>query len=331
MSRQLDPTMQLALASGVITPFFAAQLTLKSSTQYVWTGVGDLLWNSQMFAGVGSLAKIGTVQEGTDVQAYGTTVTLSGIDPVLLNDSMTDMQPGAPVNLWFGLLANGVIVGAPYLIFSGTMDQPTVSIGGETLTISLALENRMLDLSRASNRRYTSADQRLYYPTDIPGVGNLNMPLKRKLHWATRAYHRFLVDNSKTPFAWGTRDCALFAADAVESITGVDIASEFRGKYTTQLGAMRTIRQITGGTTVADAAAHCANKHGLTEHTHPLVAKRGDLVVIDNGGDLIAGVVHLNGRYVVSVNENGLITLPITNIVRSWSLDAPTTPAKESK
>lgn len=166
MPRQLNGTMQLALYSGLITPFFAAMLTFKSSTQYVWSGVGNLIWNSQTFVGVGSLAKVGTIQEGTDVQAYGTTVSLSGIDPVLLNECMTDMQPGAPVTLWFGLLSNGVVVGTPYQIFSGTMDQPTVSINAETLTITLALENRMLDLSRASNRRYTSADQRLYYPND---------------------------------------------------------------------------------------------------------------------------------------------------------------------
>jgi hypothetical protein len=53
------------------------------------------------------------------------------------------------------------------------------------------------------------------------------------------------------------------------------------------------------------------------------MAKRGDLVIIDNAGTLIAGVVHLNGRHVVSVSETGLVRLPITNVVRAWSLDIP--------
>jgi hypothetical protein len=158
--------MAAALSTGLIKPFFMAELSFKLQRQWVWTGVGNLVWNAQTFVGVGSAAKIGTIQEGTDVHAYGTSVTLSGIDPVLIGECMTDMVPGAQATLWMGLLANGAIIGSPYLLFNGTMDQPTVSVGVDTISITLALETRMLDLSRASNRRYTSADQRLYHPTD---------------------------------------------------------------------------------------------------------------------------------------------------------------------
>lgn len=149
------------------------------------------------------------------------------------------------------------------------------------------------------------------------------MAIQRRQNWDTQHFHQFLLDHANKPFAWGSHDCALFAANAVEAITGVDIAADFRGKYTTQLGALRTISKITDGSTVTDAVAHCAEKHGLVEHVHPLMAKRGDLVIIDNAGTLIAGVVHLNGRHVVSASETGLVRLPITNIVRAWSLDIP--------
>ena len=50
------------------------------------------------------------------------------------------------------------------------------------------------------------------------------------------------------------------------------------------------------------------------------MAKRGDLVVIQNGTTFIAGVVHLNGRHVVSMSEKGLVRLPITKVVRSWGV-----------
>jgi hypothetical protein len=143
--------------------------------------------------------------------------------------------------------------------------------------------------------------------------------LKRTTLWQ-RQFHVFLLERSTTPFAWGANDCALFSADAIQSFTGQDIADDFRGKYTTQIGAFKTVKSITGGSTVADAALYCATKHGLTEHTHSLMAKRGDLVLVDNGGELIAGVVHLNGYNVVSVNEKGIVRLPITAIKRSWSV-----------
>jgi hypothetical protein len=152
------------------------------------------------------------------------------------------------------------------------------------------------------------------------------MPLTKLPHWRTRTFDPFLRERAQMPFAWGSNDCALFAADAILANTGTDVADDFRGKYTTQLGAIRTIQQVTGGTTVADAAAYCATKHGLVEHTHPLMAKRGDLVVIENDGNLIAAVVHLNGYHAVSVSETGLVRLPIAdhngkpNVVRAWSI-----------
>lgn len=146
------------------------------------------------------------------------------------------------------------------------------------------------------------------------------MPLIRHTDWDIKAFHQFLLEQATAPFQWSVNDCCMFAANAIQSFTDTDIADEFRGKYSTELGAFKLIKQITGGTSVEDAAAYCATKHGLVEHKFPLMAKRGDLVVVDNGGNLIAGVVHLNGRHVISVSEDGLVRLPITEVKRSWSV-----------
>lgn len=169
MPRQLDPTMAAALATNAIQPFMAAALTFASKTVYCWSGVGTLVISGQTYEGIGSLAKVGTIQEAADSNsnAYGTTVTLSGIDPDLLQESMTDCQPGAAAMIWFGLLANGVILGTPYLVFSGTMDQPTITWNENTISITLALETKILDLQRARNSRYTQAEQARLYPSDI--------------------------------------------------------------------------------------------------------------------------------------------------------------------
>jgi len=145
------------------------------------------------------------------------------------------------------------------------------------------------------------------------------MPLLKKEHWETRAFHDFLLSQVNVPFAWGTSDCCLFAANALLAITGTDIADDFRGKYATEREAFVLIRTLTGGSTTADAVAYAASKHGLVEREYPLMAQRGDLVVIANGDQLVAGVVHLNGSDVVSVAETGPVRLPITSVVHSWS------------
>ena len=133
------------------------------------------------------------------------------------------------------------------------------------------------------------------------------------------------MERAKTPFAWGANDCALFAADGIKAITGVDIASDFRGKYTNEASALALIKTVCGGTTVADAAVYCAEKHGLREWVskkgvaQPLFARRGDLVVFTAPtGSLVAGLVHLSGRHIVAVGESGLYRFPISKAARAW-------------
>jgi len=142
--------------------------------------------------------------------------------------------------------------------------------------------------------------------------------LKRSSTWLTRELKTFLESNKNAKFVWGVLDCSLFCADAIKAMTGVDIASDFRGKYTDQASAFALIKTVTGGSTVADAAAYCAAKYGLTEWKHPLQAQRGDLVAVTNGTDLIAGVVDLSGRFVAALGESGIIRISIRNITRAW-------------
>ena len=144
------------------------------------------------------------------------------------------------------------------------------------------------------------------------------MSLTRKEHWATRAFHDYLLERALAPYAWGTNDCATFAGDGILAITGVDIMTDFRG-YTTREEAMVKIRKVSGGS-LAEAIDWCAREYGLVERKYPLMAQRGDLVLYRNGdGELASGLVHLSGRHIVSPGEAQLLRMPITAVVRSWS------------
>jgi hypothetical protein len=74
-------------------------------------------------------------------------------------------------------------------------------------------------------------------------------------------------------FAWGEHDCALFAADCVQAMTGRDPAGAYRGRYRTALGVARLLRQRNSdlaGAWTAALGAPLAN---------PAYAQRGDVVV----------------------------------------------------
>lgn len=51
---------------------------------------------------------------------------------------------------------------------------------------------------------------------------------------------------ARTPFRWGSCDCALWAADWVRACRAVDPAAPLRGRYRTALGAGRHIRRRGG-------------------------------------------------------------------------------------
>ena len=54
----------------------------------------------------------------------------------------------------------------PYAIFQGQMDLMTISDGGDTATIKLTAESRLIDLDRSRERRFTSEDQKIEFPDD---------------------------------------------------------------------------------------------------------------------------------------------------------------------
>ena len=167
MPRDISTLMVAPLLSNAIRPIFMAAITFATSTIYAWSGVGNLIYGGNTYTGVGNFGKFSPIVEGTDVQAYGATLSLSGIDPVLFTSCQTEIQQGAPVTISFGLLdAGGSIIGVPYPLFVGTVDQPKFRVGTQELTITLSLESKLANLQRANQRRFTDADQQLYYPGD---------------------------------------------------------------------------------------------------------------------------------------------------------------------
>lgn len=166
MSRNLTSPLIADLTSETLYPAFLADITFTSGVSHVWSGVGPLIWNGNTYIGVGSLGQVGDVNEATEIRADGTSLTLSGIDSTLLNDCLNDIQIGAPVTVWFASLTSTGAIRGVYQLFAGTVDKPTFQTEAKTVTIGLNLENKLYNLQRPSVRRYTSADQRLHYPTD---------------------------------------------------------------------------------------------------------------------------------------------------------------------
>lgn len=148
--------------------------------------------------------------------------------------------------------------------------------------------------------------------------------MKRLLHWDRRLAAHFQKLQT-TPFVWGTFDCALAVCDAADAITGLSIASNFRGKYSTEAEAMAFI-----GSDLGTFAANIAAQNNFPEWTHltfaaPKMARRGDPVLVNNsllGGpsSTALGTVDLTGRYAWCAASRGFLRVPMHRWLRAWHI-----------
>ena len=182
MSRSLNTSLLNALDDGVVYPFFAVDLDFSSGPLYVWTGVGDLIIGSKTYLGVGTLLNISTVEETTEIEAKGASISMSGIPSSFLTLALTEAYQGRECRIYFGM------VNSPndYVeIFAGELDQMTILEEAETCTISVTAENVLIKLERPVVRRFTDQDQKSRYPND-KGLEFVASLQNKEIVWSRR-------------------------------------------------------------------------------------------------------------------------------------------------
>jgi hypothetical protein len=165
--RDLTSGMQAAIADKVVYPILFAFFDFESAPVRFWTGYGPFTWGGNTYVGSGDLGSIGEVEETTEIAAKGVTFTLSGIPTSLLALSLLDNYQNRACKLWLGACtADGTLIADPYMIFAGRMDVINMEEGGEMSNVTITAENRLVDLHRSRERRYTDADQRIDFADD---------------------------------------------------------------------------------------------------------------------------------------------------------------------
>ena len=141
---------------------------------------------------------------------------------------------------------------------------------------------------------------------DLPDSNppDVNPPGQKLPGWRNRLT-AFLRDNHARPVAPGRWDCAIWAAGAVEAMTGEDHLRGFRG-YRSIAEGKRRLQARGFADHVAYVAAHMPE-------VPPAFAQPGDVAVL--AGQSL-GIVQGAQVYVFGVNGFG--TLPVTVIERAF-------------
>lgn len=165
--RNLTAGMAAAIGAPVVRPVFLFEAEFESGTLRMWTGVGELSWNGHTWIGGGGLIGMSPVEETAEVKAAGLRVSVSGISSTNVAAVLAAARTGKPGRVYLGCIDEaGAVIATPYPFFIGRLDVPVIDAEGETATISIAYESRLIDLERPRERRYTNEDQQAQYPGD---------------------------------------------------------------------------------------------------------------------------------------------------------------------
>jgi len=167
MARGLTPAAAAELEKDLLRPILLFEGEFASGTVRLWTGFGQVSWNGQTWIGGGTLVGVGEINETEEVVAQGLTVSMSGIAQEMVQIAIEEARQNRPGRVWLGFLTEaGEVIADPHQVFAGRLDVPEIDDDGESATVSITYENRLIDLRRPRVRRYTHEDQRSQWPAD---------------------------------------------------------------------------------------------------------------------------------------------------------------------
>lgn len=209
MSRDLSSNTIENISQDVVYPFFATELRFDGNNVLrLWTGQGTLvLEDGTNWIGTGNLLDISAIEETSELAVKGATLTLSGVPSEVLSLALSEPYQGRVCNIYFGTLSQGTLLqeSSSYIllqdgsrieletgekgfneIFSGYMDQMNIEESGETSTIQLLVENKLVDLERARVARFTSGYQKSIYAGDL-GLDFVEDLQDKQISWGRKS------------------------------------------------------------------------------------------------------------------------------------------------
>ena len=162
MARDIDSGTLAELDKQQVNPVFFVEAEFSTGFLRLWSGVNNIVFNGDVYTGAGQLISIEPAKETTNISATGIRISLNGLDAGIVSAALNAARQNKPVNAFIGFLdASGNIIINPYKFFSGLVDVMLITEQGETSTITIQAESRLISLNRAKERRYTDEDQKL--------------------------------------------------------------------------------------------------------------------------------------------------------------------------
>lgn len=204
-TRNLGKLFSNELEQSVFRPFYTVEMRFDEGTVRLWTGFGELVIGDITYSGAGNLLEISSVDETADLSARGVELTLSGISSTLISRALTSTYQGRKCLIGFGAFSEGSLLkeDGDYILledgskinlellldgvdefFAGYMDMMNITEDGESSSISMKVENKLITLERARIARYNSGYQKSIFPNDL-GLDHVEALQEKEITWGS--------------------------------------------------------------------------------------------------------------------------------------------------
>lgn len=181
MNRNIDSGTVAAVSGGHVPYLFFVQMDFSTPLRVCSAGY-DILWNGYTWLGLGALGGLEPIEEQASMEAIGARLTLTGIPTEVIAISLGEKYQGKSCQIWFTPLRDDLqMLLTPVRLFSGRMDTMDSEVG-ETATITVTAESRMVSWDKPRVRRYNNEDQQSRYPGDR-GFEFVAQMVERNLSW----------------------------------------------------------------------------------------------------------------------------------------------------
>lgn len=161
MARTLPTGLTSVLGDKELDVYYAVEFNFTSSPIRIWTGYGDKTIYTNTYTGSGDLLSISGLEEVADLSAKSITIGLSAISSSIVSLALQEPYQNRECTVYLGI--NDL---APLEVFSGYMNTMNITDEGETSSIQLTVDSKLVRLERASNWRYTNENHKARYPND---------------------------------------------------------------------------------------------------------------------------------------------------------------------
>lgn len=167
MPRNLTSNVIAQLTASSVIPALFFDGIFGGSHIYLWSGVGDISWNSQTWNGNGYLQFPSGGTETIHSDSESMTLELMGVPSTLIS-AIFSANTGELGKLYFGFLdTSNAVIADPYLYYQGLFDHAEILEDSNQSSIAVVYESRVSDFNRVREFRYNTQSQAIFYPSDL--------------------------------------------------------------------------------------------------------------------------------------------------------------------